>query len=276
MKNILKKMLITVMVLSLISMTELPVLSNTSVVQAATIKLSASSVKLQVGKSKQLKMVGTTAKVTWKSSNKKVATVTAKGKVTAVSEGTVVISATVNKKTYSCMVLVKYPENPYLSKADFTAKEVSIGDVNFVVPKEWKLSVAEMEENSNIGTFSVNKQPNIMNIYVQKTGEPAMDYEDAKALLKDQFTPEKLMSSLAETEQGKNITIKDMKFSDVKTANGTAVLAKVKLKYYGVELNQTAYGLMIDNYTIVITYTEDGTNDLQKKAEFALGSLRVK
>jgi hypothetical protein len=84
------------------------------------------------------------------------------------------------------------------------------------------------------------------------------------------------MSSLAETEQGKNITIKDMKFSDVKTANGTAVLAKVKLKYYGVELNQTAYGLMIDNYTIVITYTEDGTNDLQKKAEFALGSLRVK
>ena len=276
MKNFLKKILITVMALSMISMTGLPALSNTAIVQAATIKLSASSVKLQVGKSKQLKMVGTSAKVTWKSSNKKVATVTAKGKVTAVSEGTVVISATVNKKKYSCMVLVKYPDNPYLSKADFTAAEVSIGDVNVVVPKEWKLSVAEVEDNSKIGTFSVNKQPNIMNIYVQETGEPALDYAEAKALLKDQFSPEKLMSGLADTEQGKNLTIEDMKFSDVKTAKGTAVLAKVKLKYYGVELNQVAYGLMIDNYTIIITYTETGASDLQKKAEFALNSLRVK
>ena len=276
MKNILKKILITVMVLSMLSVLGIPALSNTTIVQAATIKLSASSLKLQVGQSKQLKMVGTSAKVTWKSSNKKVATVTAKGKVAAVSEGTAVISATVNKKKYSCMVLVKYPENPYLSKADFTAKEVSVGDINVVVPKDWKLTVAEVENDSNIGTFSVNKQPNIMNIYVQKTGEPALDYAEAKALLKDQFSQENLMSDLAESEQGKYISIEDMKFSDVKTANGTAVLANVSLKYYGTEVNQVAYGLMIDNYTIIITYTETGASDLQKKAEFALNSLRVK
>ncbi len=276
MKSILKKIIITVMVLSMISVLDLPVPNKASIVQAATIKLSASSLKLQVGQSKQLKMVGTKAKVTWKSSNKKVATVSAKGKVTAVSEGTVVISATVNKKKYSCMVLVKYPDNPYLSKADFTAKEVSVGDINVVVPKEWKLSVAPVEDKANIGTFSLNKQPNIMNIYVQKTGEPALVYKEAKALLKEQFSPEKLMSGLAETEQGKNLTIEDMNFSDVKTVKGTALLAKVKLKYYGVNLNQVAYGLMIDNYTIIITYSETGVGDLQKKAEFALNSLRVK
>jgi hypothetical protein len=276
MKNILKKIIITVMVLSMISVLDLPVLSKTSIVQAATIKLSASSLKLQVGQSKQLKMVGTKAKVSWKSSNKKVATVSTKGKVTAVSEGTVVITATVNKKKYSCMVLVKYPDNPYVSKANFAAKEVNVGDINVVVPKEWKLSVAQVEDNGDIGTFSLNKQPNIMNIYVQETGEPALDYKVAKALLKDQFSPEKLMSDLADTEQGKNLKIEDMKFSDVKTAKGTALLAKVKLKYYGVELNQVAYGLMVDNYTIIITYSETGASDLQKKAEFALNSLRVK
>lgn len=276
MKNILKKLLITVMVMSMISMMDLPVLSNATIVQASTIKLSASSLKLEVGQSKQLKMVGTKAKVTWKSSNKKVATVTAKGKVTAVTEGTVVISATVNKKKYSCMVLVKYPENPYLSKAKYTAKEASIGDINVVVPKEWILSVTEMEDSSYIGTFSLNKQPNIMNIYVQKTGEPARDYAEAKALLEDQFSLDNLMSGMADTEQGKYLTIEDMQFNDVKTANGTAVLANLKITYYGTELNQVAYGLMIDNYTIVITYTDTGSTDLQNKAEFALNSLRVK
>lgn len=276
MKNIRKKILIAVMILSLTSLLELPVLSNTWIVQAATIKLNASSLKLQVGQSKQLKMVGTSAKVTWKSSNKKVATVTAKGKVTAVSEGTVVISATVNKKKYSCMVMVKYPANPYLKKADFTAQEVGVGDIHVVVPKDWKLSVAQLDNNVEIGTFSLNKQPNIMNIYVQKTGEPALEYTKAKALLKKQFSPETLMSELAGTEQGKNLTIEEMKFSDVKTDKGTAVLANIKLNYYGVELNQVAYGIMIDNYTMIVTYTETGAPDLQKKAEFALNSLRVK
>lgn len=276
MKELRKKMLIAVMVMSFVSIPVLPVPDHTVIVQAAAVKLSDSSLKLSVGKSKQLSLVGTSEKITWKSSNKKVAAVTAKGKVTAISEGTAVISATVNKKKYSCMVLVKYPENPYLSKADFTAQEVKVGDIGIVVPKDWKLSVAQVEDNSTIGTFTANKQPNIMNIYVQKTGDPAPDYAAAKALLKEQFSPEKLMSSLGDSEQGKNLKIEDLKFGDVKTAKGTAVLANVKANYYGVELNQIAYGLMIDNYTILLTYTDIGSSDLQKKAEFALNSLRVK
>ncbi|HHV12262.1 MAG TPA: Ig-like domain-containing protein [Clostridiales bacterium] len=275
MKNILKKMIVAVMVLSMLSMTGLPILDNTVTVQAA-VKLSAASLKLKVGQSKQLKVTGTKARVAWKSSNKKVATVTAKGKVTAVAEGTAVISATVNKKAYSCMVLVKYPENPYLSKADFDAKEVAIGDVNIVIPKEWKLSVTEAEDNASIGAFSTSKQPNLMNVYVQKTGEPAPDYKEAKAELESRFSQENIMGGLAETEQGKYVTIEEMKSSDLKTANGTALVAQVKMKYYGTQLNQTAYALMIDNYAIIITYTDAASSDLQKKAEFALNSLRVK
>ncbi len=47
-----------------------------------------------------------TGKIKWKSSNKKVATVTSKGKVTAKTKGKAVITATYNRKTYQCSIKV--------------------------------------------------------------------------------------------------------------------------------------------------------------------------
>ena len=58
-------------------------------------------------KSYQLKVKGTSKKVTWKSSNKKVAIVSKKGKVTGKKKGTAVITAKVSGRTYKCKVTVK-------------------------------------------------------------------------------------------------------------------------------------------------------------------------
>lgn len=55
----------------------------------------------------QLKMQWVKGKVKWSSSNKKVATVDAKGKVTAKKKGTAKISAKVGGKTYKCKITVK-------------------------------------------------------------------------------------------------------------------------------------------------------------------------
>jgi len=49
----------------------------------AAIKISKKTAALTVGKTLQLKVSGTKLKVTWSSSNKSVASVTQKGKVTA-------------------------------------------------------------------------------------------------------------------------------------------------------------------------------------------------
>ena len=74
-------------------------------VQAA-VKLSASSVNLCVGDKCQLKLTGTSKKVTWKSSKTSVAKVSSKGLVTARGKGTATITATVSKKNYNCKVKV--------------------------------------------------------------------------------------------------------------------------------------------------------------------------
>lgn len=63
--------------------------------------------------------------ITWKSDNTKVATVT-NGKVTPVSAGTTIISASYENKTYTCTITVK---EPYLNKTKVTLTK---GDYTFL------------------------------------------------------------------------------------------------------------------------------------------------
>ena len=68
--------------------------------------ISQSELELEVGKSAKLKVKGTKKKVKWSSSDKTVAKVNKKGKVTAVADGVATITAKVGKKKYTCEVNV--------------------------------------------------------------------------------------------------------------------------------------------------------------------------
>lgn len=76
-----------------------------------TPKLNSGNFTLNVGKTKKLAMQNTTGKVTWKSSNTKVATVDSNGNVKAVAAGTAKITATVDGKDYTITVTVKNPSS---------------------------------------------------------------------------------------------------------------------------------------------------------------------
>lgn len=76
-------------------------------VKVETPKLSKSSLSLTKGKTATLKVSGTSQKITWKSSNKKIATVTSKGVVKGIKTGSCKITASIGKKIYSCKVTVK-------------------------------------------------------------------------------------------------------------------------------------------------------------------------
>lgn len=81
--------------------------SGENINAATKVKINKTKASIYVGKTLQLKISGTKKKVTWKSSNKKIATVTSKGKVKGVKKGTAKITATVSKKKYTCKVTVK-------------------------------------------------------------------------------------------------------------------------------------------------------------------------
>ena len=78
-------------------------------VKNPTVKLTASAKQLTVGKAFtfQAKAYGLKGDITWTSSDKTVAAVTAKGKVTAKAAGTTTIRAEVGGKSVSCKLTVK-------------------------------------------------------------------------------------------------------------------------------------------------------------------------
>jgi archaellum component FlaF (FlaF/FlaG flagellin family) len=77
--------------------------------KTTTVALNTNASYLVKGETTTLKVKGTSKKTTWKTSNKRVATVSSKGKVKAVGYGSTYISATVDKKTYKCKVTVVNP-----------------------------------------------------------------------------------------------------------------------------------------------------------------------
>lgn len=84
-----------------------------------TVKMGLNETKkdLNVGSTTTLKLLGATKKVRWSSSNKSVATVSTKGKVTGVKEGTATITAKYGKKKFKCKVRVtKVPKNDVETK----------------------------------------------------------------------------------------------------------------------------------------------------------------
>ncbi len=132
MKSKKKVLLSLVLVLSLIFSLALPYTT-----EAATIKLNAASKTLNVGGSCTLKLSGTTKTPKWSSDNKKVATVTTKGKVTAKAEGKATISAKLNSKTYKCKITVKdvFSATDAVKKVKYELQDTGKGVVALVTNK---------------------------------------------------------------------------------------------------------------------------------------------
>lgn len=71
--------------------------------------ISETSITVDVGTPKGLSVVGTAQSVEWKSSDNTIATIDKKGIITGIKQGVIKITATVNKKTFSCGVIVYNP-----------------------------------------------------------------------------------------------------------------------------------------------------------------------
>lgn len=87
----------------------------------------------------KLKVLGAKGKVTWSSSNKKVAKVDGNGKVTAVKVGKATIKATVDGETYKCKVTVKKPA--------LSDKKVSVDERSSVKIKLLGATIKKVKSN---------------------------------------------------------------------------------------------------------------------------------
>lgn len=172
----IKRFRVVTMVLLLFIGSVLGVYANSITAQAATIKLSKKEATVYIGDSFKLTLKNAKAsKVKWKTSDNSVATVS-KGNVTAVGEGTCKITATYNKKKYTCTVNAKieHPSvvvyaaatNDYKGTVSFYIQNNSSKEIimDAKVGAE-NLSVKE-QSFFNKGTYyTVNRTCNLVNLY---------------------------------------------------------------------------------------------------------------
>ena len=108
--KILKKFLLaTIIVISalIVAPKIVPGWETAYTTQAVSIKINKKSKTIYEGNTYTLKVTGTKKKVKWSSSNKSVATVSLKGKVTAKKNGTATITAKVGNKKLTSKIKVK-------------------------------------------------------------------------------------------------------------------------------------------------------------------------
>ena len=94
--------------------------------KSGSISVSASSLTLVRGSTKKLKVKGGSGTAKWSSCNKKVASVSADGEVTAKGKGKAVITVTRGGKKATCTVRVETP------KLDMTEITLEIGETEFL------------------------------------------------------------------------------------------------------------------------------------------------
>lgn len=137
-----------VLMLSLISPSAVPVIGTVESVSAA-VQISSTSATIIKGQSKQLKIKGTTKQATWSTSNKSVAAVTQKGKVTGKKDGKAVITAKIGSKKYTCSIKVV--------TASITRKSVTIESGRYIKLSIKNANASVAWSSSNKSVASVNK-----------------------------------------------------------------------------------------------------------------------
>lgn len=263
------KVLTLVMALSVLSPSIVP-LSNLSVAEAATVKLNKKKLTLEVGKSATLKLTGTKAKVTWSSSNKAVATVNTKGKVTAKKAGKATITATVSKKKYTCTVTVKKTAVQENTKAPFTSQEAKLGKIKYLYPKDWTNNVILGEGIRLLSILSpgnadlMDETSNII-LFVNETDQPIPEASEVKTFVETTFTKEYIEEQLGMTV---DVSISNVMVSEYKVATGVACKVEFDSSITkGMVLKQCGYVLFLENYMLVLVANDSGDGEKLKLNE---------
>lgn len=116
--------------------------------------LNRTSIKIIPGISRTLKVEGTTETVTWSSSDKSVAKVSSKGKVTSVGVGTATITAKFGKTTLKCKVTV-IPGTIKFNKSSYSITEGKSISVKAEIKGSKQIGCKSL--NPSVATASVSK-----------------------------------------------------------------------------------------------------------------------
>ncbi len=132
------RIIMSILLIAALAVTAVPIHS----LAKAKVKLNKTKLSMNVGKTASLKLKNNKKKVKWSSSNKKVAKVSAKGKVKGLKKGKATITAKVGKKKYKCKVTVKARKEAEATKKSSPMPKSTAAATNKPVPKPTEIPIA--------------------------------------------------------------------------------------------------------------------------------------
>ena len=190
---------------------------------AASPKLGKTRLTLDVGKKQTLKVKNASGKVKWSSSNKKVASVSKKGTVTAKKAGNAKITAKIGKKKLVCKVTVKSKAGLNYKSAGLEVKETLSLKLNGV-----KGGVKWSSSNKTVA--SVSKKGKVT---AKKSGKATIKAKAGKKAYSCKITvaPRKLNKTEADLKAGETLTLSlSNSFGTLKWASSDNKVATVSSK----------------------------------------------
>lgn len=189
-------------------------LMQTPEATAASAKINKKKATLSVGKTCKLKVTGCSGTISWKSSNKKVATVNKKGLVQANKAGTAKITAKARSKKWSCKITVKKRYNKPIqpaatAKPDTTPAPVKPNTAP-AAPISTKRPTITVRPSTTLAPAST-KRPTMI-IRPNMTLTPAAPTNKPTAAIKPSTTPAPIGSTgTSVTEQSAYATLNSLR-----------------------------------------------------------------
>lgn len=200
-------------------------------VNAATVKLNSTSKKMYIDDTYTLKVTGTKKHIMWSSSNKKIATVSSKGKITAKKAGDVTITATVGTGASRIKLKCNVTVNSRLSTKENIIRCYP-GEYEQIKIKTKSLKSgytlgAELDKNS-LATISLKKKSGYYNVIIEPK---SLGYSRLTIRLYQQSG-----FSIAPKKDSINLTV-------ISYPDKSGWIEGSKLKNYGVSCMYIAEGL---------------------------------
>ena len=145
----------------------------TTVAGLQYVKLNKTKTTVYTGKTTTLKLTGTTATPSWKSSNTNIATVSSKGVVTGKKAGTAKVTATLCGKKFTCTVTVKSSSGSTSLKSNYTKFKNYINKHGVTLKGTNTKYIAYKEGTTQIGVGYVPKTDKIDLFSVAASGNTA-------------------------------------------------------------------------------------------------------
>jgi len=221
--------------------------------------------------------ISTDKTIEWSSNNPYIK-VSKSGILNVTAPGTAIITATINDKSYTYLLVSIDQSNPYVKKASYAVDEYVNDKVHFVIPATWSVEEDDSDDYYDAIVTPYDGSESAVNIDITKTGVKAPEYYRTKmSLMKTMCEPiMRQYESLIKQIYGDEYSLVNFKQDNYLSSFGNIFRTEMTYNLFGENISERAFAFAIDQYKITISVSDTGDiADFQKSVYDIINSFYI-